>query len=146
MALRPSGAAASFALRFGATEEEPVMRILRQQTGLTPLATIAILVLVGFVVYLALKVVPLYLEYFNVVSSVNSLDQDPDLSQKSTAAVRDLLARRFDINDVKRVTAKDAQITRSGGKTIVVVAYEARVSIIGNIDLIASFKKQAEFP
>jgi hypothetical protein len=122
------------------------MRTLRQQTGLTPLATIALLVLVGFIVFLTLKLVPLYLEYFNVVSSVNSLEQDPDISRKSTAAVRDLLARRFEINDVKHVTAKDAKITRSGGKTSVEIEYEARTSIIGNIDLIASFQKQAEFP
>ena len=122
------------------------MRSIRQQTGMTAIATLIVLVLVAFAVYLALKLVPVYLEYFSVVSSVNSLNDDPDLGQKSTATVRDLLKRRFDINDVKRVQAKDVKIKRSGSQTMVEVDYEARVPIVGNIDLLISFKKHREFP
>jgi ABC-type transport system involved in cytochrome bd biosynthesis fused ATPase/permease subunit len=122
------------------------MRIIRQQTGMTALATILIILLVAFIVFLALRLIPVYLEYFNVVSSVNSLQEVPDLSQKDQATVHELLKRRFEINDVKRVKFDNVEITRSGGKTIVVVTYEARVSAVGNIDLIVSFHKQAEFP
>ena len=121
------------------------MRILRQQAGMTPIATIAVVVLVAFIAFLALKLIPVYLEYFSVVSSVNSLEEDPDLGQKSRATIQDLLKRRFEINDVSRVKAENITITRVDNKTIVDVKYEARVSVIGNIDLIATFEKHAEF-
>ena len=121
------------------------MRTIRQQTGMTPMGTFIIIVIVGFGVYLALKIVPLYLEYFNVASSINSLKDDPDLRQKSTSQIRDLIRKRFEINDVKRVKSQDVKITKAAGDVVVVVQYEARVSIVANIDLIADFHKRSEF-
>lgn len=121
------------------------MRTLRQEAGMTPLTAIVVVILVLFMVFLGLKLAPVYLEYFNVVSSVNSLRDDPDLGRKNTATVLGLLKRRFEINDVKRVKSNNVKITRSRNKTIVEVKYEARVSIVGNIDLIASFEKRGEF-
>jgi hypothetical protein len=122
------------------------MRTIRQQTGMTALATIFIIILVAFIAFLALRLIPVYLEYFNVVSSVNSLQEVPDLSQKGEATIRELLKRRFEINDIKRVTFDNVKITRSGSKIIVAVTYEARVNVLSNIDLIVSFHKQSEFP
>jgi hypothetical protein len=127
------------------SKEERNMYTIRQQTGMTPMATFVIIVVVGFGVYLALKIVPLYLEYFNVASSINSLKDDPDLSAKSTSKIRVLIRKRFEVNDVKRVTSQDVKIKKSGGGVIVIVQYEARVSIVANIDLVASFHKRSEF-
>ena len=121
------------------------MYTIRQQSGMTPMATFVIIVVVGFGVYLALKIVPLYLEYFNVASSINSLKDDPDLNAKSTSKIRQLIRKRFEVNDVKRVTSQDVKIKKSGGEVIVIVQYEARVSIVANIDLVASFHKRSEF-
>jgi hypothetical protein len=126
-------------------KEERKMHTIRQQTGMTPMATFVIIIIVGFGVYLALKIVPLYLEYFNVASSINSLQDDPDLRMKSPSQVRDLIRKRFEVNDVKRVKPQDVKITKSGGGVVVIVQYEARVSIVANIDLVASFHKRNEF-
>ena len=117
----------------------------RQQRGLTPIATLAILILVGFGLFLLFKLVPVYLEYFNVASSVNSLKEVPDLGQKSKEDVRELLKRRLDINDVKRVKPDNIKVTRVENVTTVAVNYEARVSLLSNIDLICTFAKIAAF-
>ena len=122
------------------------MRTIRQQQGLTPIATIAMLILVAFAVFLLFKMVPVYLEYFSVASSVNSLKDVTDLGQKSRDEVRELLKRRLEINDVKRVKPEHIKITRSGSATTVAVAYEARVPLLGNIDLISTFDKTVTFP
>ena len=121
------------------------MRMFREQTGLTAIATIAIIILVGCIAFLALKLIPVYLEYFNVVSSVNSLAEDPDIARKSKAEVLELLRRRFEINDVHRVPPEGIKFTRADGVTTILVQYEARVPIVGNIDVVASFDKQATF-
>lgn len=121
------------------------MLAVRKQSGMTPTGTFIIIILVGFGAYLALKIVPLYLEYFNVVSSINSLKDDPDLNAKSEGQIRVLIRKRFEINDVKRVKAEDVKIVKSGGRVIITVAYDADASILGNIDLIARFKKRKEF-
>ena len=117
----------------------------RKQSGMTPTGTFIIIILVGFGAYLALKIVPLYLEYFNVVSSINSLKDDPDLTAKSESQIRVLVRKRFEINDVKRVKAEDVKIVKSGGRVIINVEYDAEASIIGNIDLITiSYNKVPE--
>jgi hypothetical protein len=121
------------------------MLATRKQSGMTPTGTFIIILLVGFGAYLALKVIPLYLEYFNVVSSINSLKDDPDLTNKSESQVRVLIRKRFEINDVKRVKAADVKITKSGGRVIIDVKYDAETSIIANIDLIVRFRKRKEF-
>ena len=117
----------------------------RQQRGLTPIGTLAILILVGFVLFLLFKLVPVYLEYFNVASSVNSLKEVPDLGQKSKEDVRELLKRRLDINDVKRVKPDNIKVTRVENATTVAVNYEARVPLLGNIDVLCTFAKTAVF-
>jgi hypothetical protein len=122
------------------------MRTIRQQHGLTPIATIIVLILVGFGVFLLFKMVPVYLEYFNVASSVSSLKEVDDLGQKSREEVRELLKRRLEINDVRRVKPDHIKITRSGSATTVAVNYEAREPLLGNIDLIFTFDKTVTFP
>lgn len=121
------------------------MLAIRKQSGMTPTGTFIVIILVGFGIYLGMKIVPLYLEYFNVVSSINSLKDDPDLTAKGERQIRVLIRKRFEINDVKRVRAEDVKIVKSGGKLIVSVQYDAQTTIVANVDLIARFKKRSEF-
>jgi cupin superfamily acireductone dioxygenase involved in methionine salvage len=123
------------------------MRILRQQRGLTLIGGILILVVIGFVAYVAMQLVPVYLEYFNVISSVKTLREDPDLHAKSEHEIRELLKKRFFVNDVKHVKArnpKQISIRKTNTSTIVTVDYEVRVGIIGNLDAIATFHREDE--
>jgi hypothetical protein len=121
------------------------MRTIRPQQGLTPVATLAILVLVAFAIFLLFKMVPVYLEYFSVASSVNSLKDVPDLSRKHKDEVRELLKRRLEINDVTRVKPENIKVTRSGSETTIDVNYEVRIPLLGNVDLIFTFTKTALF-
>jgi hypothetical protein len=123
------------------------MRILRQQCGLTLIGGLLILIVIGFVAYLAMRLVPVYLEYFNVVSAVKTLREDPDLHAKSEPEIRELLKRRFFVNDVKSVKAADPKhvnIKKTNTSTIVTVDYEVRVGILGNLDAVATFHRQDE--
>jgi hypothetical protein len=121
------------------------MRSIRPQQGLTPVATLGILILVAFAIFLLFKMVPVYLEYFSVASSVNSLKDVPDLSRKNKDEVRELLKRRLEINDVTRVKPENIKVTRSGSETTIDVHYEVRIPLLGNIDLIFTFAKTALF-
>jgi len=122
------------------------MRRVRQQQGLTAITTLALIVLIGFVVLVVLRLAPVYLEYFNVAASVNSLKNEPTLWDKSKEDVYELLKRRFEINDVKRVKKDNVKISREGSTTTVAVNYEARVSLLGNVDFLVTFAKNATFP
>jgi hypothetical protein len=115
-----------------------------RQTGMTLIGFLLMFALIGFFTLLVLKLVPIYLEHFKIVSSLNSLQKEPDLGVKTKEEILSLLQKRWNINMVDDVTAKDVQITKQGGHVKVQVAYEAVEHIMGNVDALVSFDDAIE--
>lgn len=116
-----------------------------QQQGVTALGWLIILALIGFFATIAIRLTPMYLESLNVEGALESLKQEPFVTQKSVAEVASLLHRRFDVNDIDSVDRKkDVKIEKQGGVLKVTVAYESRKHLFGNLDVVASFNKQVE--
>ncbi|MCF6236271.1 MAG: DUF4845 domain-containing protein [Gammaproteobacteria bacterium] len=116
-----------------------------RQTGEGLTSLLFTLFFIGCVVLIALRVVPLYLEYFQVVSSLEGIAEEPETSKKSLKEIKKNLLRRMrDINDVERVNDEHITITKKKGLITISVDYEARVPMIANFDLIASFNKNVE--
>lgn len=112
-----------------------------RQTGMTYLGTAALLVVIGFFAVIVIKVAPVYMEHFKVKSSMTSLanDLNSNNSVLSPIEIKQLLVKRLSINDVDHVKSNDIKVTREGGKMVVEVSYEARVSLFENLDLVARF-------
>ena len=112
-----------------------------RQDGMTYLGMLIMLVVIAFCAVVLIKVLPLYMEHFKVKSSLDSLAQDAKDSQAalSPVEIEQHLLKRLSINDVQHVTKEDIQVTRDGRKIVVVVDYEARVTLFDNLDLVARF-------
>jgi len=115
-----------------------------RQTGMTFIGFLLMFVLIGFFTLLVLKLAPIYLEHFKVVSSLNSLEKEPELGAKSKEEILSLLQKRWDINSVDHVSSKDVQITKQGGHVKVQVAYEVAEHIMGNVDALVYFDDAIE--
>lgn len=115
-----------------------------RQTGMTMIGWILSFGLLAFLVLLALRLVPNYLEFYTISSALESLQNEPNITQKSTAEVRSLITRRFDINDVEHVTARDVQVRKADGRLLVSLEYEVRVPILANVDAVTYFSKEVE--
>lgn len=111
------------------------------QRGMTGFGWLVVLALIAFFALLTLRLAPVYLDYYKVVSSLKSLKQEPNLTQKTPAEIMDLLSRRFDVNSINDVTRKDIHIEKSGGVLTVGVKYQVRVPIMGNVDALVSFNR-----
>jgi len=111
------------------------------QNGMTYLGMLIMLIVIAFFAIVMIKVAPLYLEHFKVQSSLDSLAQESKDGQplSSPQEIEKHLFNRLGVNDVQHVTRKDIKITREGRKTVVVVDYEARVTLFDNLDLVAHF-------
>ncbi|GBE09564.1 hypothetical protein BMS3Bbin12_00715 [bacterium BMS3Bbin12] len=118
------------------------MNRMQGQRGMTLIGWMLVLAIGGFFLVLAVRLVPVYLEYFSVASSVDSLKDEPAIVKKSPDKLRDLLGRRFDVNDVEHVTPKDVRIERQGEQTTVDVKYQVQVPVMGNVDALVRFDKQ----
>ncbi len=120
-------------------------RVNQSGEGLTGL--LFTLVIIGCVVLIALRVVPLYMEYFQVVSSLEGLVEEPETSEKSPIEIKKILLRRMrDINNVERVNDEHITITKNSINNLITISvdYEARVPMVANFDLIATFSKSVE--
>ncbi len=115
-----------------------------RQQGMTFIGVVIVLGLIAFFVLVALKLIPLYLENFKIVSSLQSLKSEAELGSKSAPEIMTLLSRRLDINDVRRLTPKDIEIKAGSGRALVRIKYEARESFIGNVDIVAKFDDSVE--
>ena len=115
------------------------MQSLKRQNGMTAIGWLIVLALIGFFVLLTLRMVPSYLEYYKVVSSLDSLEKE---TLDSPGAIRKLLERRFDISYVESITPKDVVIRPSGTNFRVIADYDARKHIFANVDVVMSFHKE----
>ncbi|MEE9343017.1 MAG: DUF4845 domain-containing protein [Gammaproteobacteria bacterium] len=113
----------------------------KQQQGMTMIGWIIVLGLIAFFVTVALRLVPVYMEYSKVASVLDATATETGIASKGKKEILLLLGKRFRINDVKTVSAKDVKISKNGPKLDFHLAYERREPFIGNVDIIASFDK-----
>ena len=115
------------------------MQSLKRQRGMTAIGWLIVLALIGFFVLLTLRMLPSYLEYFKVASSLDSLKKE---TLATPMEVRKLLERRFDVSYVETITPKDVSIKSAGAAWNVTAKYDSRVHLFANVDVVMSFNKQ----
>lgn len=113
---------------------------MKQQQGMTAIGFILIIGMIAFFTAIGVKMIPMYIEYYSVTSILKTIQGEPETASRSAAEIEDTILKRFSINEIHRVTKDDITITKEGKKVIIAIAYEARVPLFGNIDIVGNFK------
>jgi hypothetical protein len=113
-------------------------RLRRRMRGMTTIGLIILVSFVGLFVYAGIRLVPVYMEYFNIVKAVEGLKSDVD---SGPSAMKVALEKRFSIEDVSSLSYKDVEITREGSSWLVRVAYDAEAPFVGNVGFIVHFDR-----
>jgi hypothetical protein len=116
------------------------MRSIKHQRGMTAIGWLIVLIMIGFFVLLALRMVPAYLDYYKVVSTLEALEKESGFS--NPREIRKLLERRFDVSFVDAITPADVAIKPVGNTYTVTAAYEKTEHIAGNVYVVMDFEKQ----
>jgi hypothetical protein len=114
------------------------------QKGLTLIGFLWVAFLIGFFSLLILKIGPIYMEHYKVVSSLESLKKENDIALKSRDEILSLLQKRWEINMVERVTTKDVKIIKDGSYLKVEIAYDVAQHLFGNVDALLHFNDLIE--
>jgi|SRR5690242_3368519 len=119
------------------------MKMQRNTRGITLIGFVFLLGIAGFFAYMAMRLVPMYIEYFGVLKAMEMVKNEPGSAQKSLEEVRREMMLKFNTQyvDEADVPPQAIQIRREGGAATLRVAYEKRVPFIYNIDLVATFDK-----
>ena len=114
------------------------MKRLKQQQGITLIGFILMLTIALMVVLVAMKMIPIYIEYGSVVKAMKTVSAQPGASTKSVRTLRDLIQRNFFTNYVDRVQPSQIKFQKSNGY-FMSVHYEVREHIVGNVDIVMVF-------
>jgi hypothetical protein len=111
----------------------------RNEHGVTLIGFLILAVFFGLFALAVIKLVPVYLEYGKVTSTLEKVKAEFENKSPSVEEIYKSLERRFDIEDVRRIGYRDIKVKREPRTYTLQAAYEARVYYIGNLYLVAEF-------
>ena len=112
----------------------------QKQRGITMLGFLMVLCLVIFFAFCAMKIVPMYIEFYSVKQALKGLAEDQSLAGASKEKIREMYLRRLEMSYADNVKKMDAMKFESGdGGVKMVVDYERRESLLANLDVVGKF-------
>ena len=114
-----------------------------KQSGVTLIGFLIIMAIVGFLGYMAMKLLPSYSEYMGVVKAMNQIAVE-GTNGKTLDDIRRELFFKMNFQYVDDATIKPADITLkrdAGGASQLQVAYDKDIPFMYNIDFLLHFNK-----
>jgi hypothetical protein len=118
-------------------------RTRRRQAGMTTLGMIILVSFLGLFAFAGIRLTPVYLNYMKVVSIVDSVRDEFEGVGASTADIRRSIGRRFDIESVSEITAKEVKLTKVEDGYEVSATYSHKTPFIANVSFLVDFDKRA---
>jgi hypothetical protein len=109
------------------------------QKGLTTIGWILVIAVFGSIVLTGLKILPMYLDFFNVKTVVDSVANDPSIDPKSKRDLWTAISKRLTINSIRFIKRDDVSFKREEGVTTITIDYEVEKPYIAQLYLGANF-------
>jgi len=115
------------------------MNTRKSQRGITLTSFLVVLIVVGFFLYVGMKLFPMYQENYAVRSAMKSLANEPGIGSMQPANIQKLLFKRLYINYSENVKPANVKFDRKENGWTMRVNYEVRRPLIGNLDVVGKF-------
>ncbi len=112
------------------------------QRGVSLIGLLSWAILVGFVGYLLVRVVPTVTEYFTIKSAIERLVLTPANTVPEIRAGFDK-QRQIDISIVS-LQGKDLDITKENGKVVIGFAYEKEIELVSPVFLLIKYAGRSQ--
>lgn len=137
------------AVSFGIASVSPLIKGIgmKNQRGMTLIGWVIVLAIIAFFATMAIRLVPMYQEYYGVLQIMNDMKIELNNNNLSKNEVETMLTRRFNIGYIHSVEKDDIEILRGKNSayiTKVVIDYEVRKPFIAHIDLVGHFKTEID--
>jgi Tfp pilus assembly major pilin PilA len=112
-----------------------------RQSGITLIGFIIMLAIVGFFAFMAMKLVPSYIEYMGVVKALNQMSTEGGNEDIEQARRQLAFKMSFQYVDDSTIKPKDVTIQRLGNQSNLRVSYDKVIPFIYNIAFLLHFEK-----
>ena len=114
-----------------------------RQAGMTTLGLIILVSFIGLFAFGFIRLTPVYLNYFKVANVVDGARTEFDGTGASAGAIRTYVQRRFDIESVSQISARDIKVVAVDGGFEVQAQYSHKTPFIANVSFVVDFDKRA---
>ena len=109
------------------------------QRGMTMIGFLMMLCLGIFFAFCAMKIVPMYIEYYSVKKMLATISKNPEAASGSKEKIRDLFRRGLEIDYVKVIKPDMLKIESTDGGMKMIVDDERRENLMANLDVVGKF-------
>ena len=120
------------------------MKTMNTQRGMTLTSFLVVLIVVGFFLYVGMKLFPMYQEYYAVRSAMKSLSNEPGVGTMAPAQIQELFFKRLYINYSDNVKPSNVKFNRRDNGWTLNVNYEVRQPLVGNLDVVGKFESSQD--
>ena len=121
---------------------------MKQQRGLTMIAWVILLAFLGINAVFALRIIPVYIDFYTVRSVMNELKSSPDVdADSSPREIKDTLKKRLKINSLYNLSdnVNDYfKLSKTKSGYLLKADIETRGPIYDTLDFVATYKYQVE--
>lgn len=117
------------------------MQLRKRQQGLGALGWLIVLAIASFALTCALKIGPLYLDYFQLKKALDDVVGDASVGSLPNGELRAIISKRLDVNRVEVIKTSDIEFIETRDGRVMDATYEQRVALIANIDVVVKFDK-----
>ena len=115
-----------------------------RQAGVTAVGFLVLALFIGLFAFAAIRLTPVYLNYMKVAGVINGVYEEFDSQNPSRSAIVTSVRRRFDVESVSVITARDIKILNEGGGFKVEAVYDHTAPFIGNVSFTVHFDNRVK--
>ena len=114
----------------------------RAQRGMSLIGLMAWAIIIGFIGYLAVRVLPTVNEFLTVQRAVDRVAAD---SPATVGEVRKAFEKQKDIEySISSISAKDLEITKENEKLVIRFAYDKEIPIVEPVYLLIKYRGRSK--
>jgi len=111
----------------------------RKQSGLTFIGFVIVLAVAGLFIYVGMKLVPMYTEYYSLKKALAGLANEDGIANRSAPEIKERLFKRLYMSYALDIKKEHVKIERYETSWNVIVDYETRRELIANLDVVGKF-------
>lgn len=124
--------------------------MIRNQKGLTAITWVIVIAFLAVQAVMAMRIIPVYINYGSVKSIMDGLPNDPVIKGKSPKEIQQIIRKRLSINSIysfdKGENKNAFKFVKASNGVKIKVQYEERGPIFSNLEFVATFKHEVFLP
>jgi len=112
---------------------------LKEQAGVSKFGMLMMFILIAAFLTFGLKVAPLYVDHNLITGVCEELIENGEAANMTTSDVRQRVSNSLRINNITDFNLSAITVRKENDQAIISIAYERRVELIANLDVVAKF-------